>query len=156
MEIREADIGNLEHWANLRHALWCQDQIASLRTEAERILTSPDQTAFLLLGLSAEVVGFAEVTIYYGASGPYTREITSHAGSEGSYAHLEGWYVAPQFRGQGLGQKLISSVEQWCRLRNVGVLTSDTSPSYPSSPNAHKRAGFKKIHEFTIFMKELN
>lgn len=63
--------------------------------------------------------------------------------------------MAPEYRGRGLGRELIGGIEQWCLHRAIGMLTSDTAPDYPLSPAAHERAGFKKIHEFTIFRKIL-
>ena len=155
MEIREARHSDLESWVKLRRDLWPHHSLASLRGEAEAVLESPDQTCFLVHDGTGRPCGFAEVAVYRGASGPYTREINSHGGVDGSYAHLEGWYVAPEQRGRGCGQRLIRSVEQWCCQRGITLLTSDTTPSYPLSPDAHERSGFKKIHEFTIFMKEL-
>jgi hypothetical protein len=60
-----------------------------------------------------------------------------------------------EFRGRGYGRALIQRVESWCLHRAICLLTSDTDTAYPLSPDAHARAGFRKLHDLTIFIKEL-
>ena len=141
MRIHEAQESDIDHWVELRHALWPGNPIATLKDEAGSIFASSDEVCFLLLDDTGAVVGFAEAALHSGPNGPY--------------GHLEGWYVAPVHRGQGFGKKLIGNVEQWCLHRAIRLLTSDTTPDYPLSSDAHVRSGFKKVHEFAIFMKEL-
>jgi GNAT superfamily N-acetyltransferase len=104
---------------------------------------------------SGAPAGFAEVALFRGAVGPYAKEIEAHSGGYAAFAHLEGWYVKPAYRGHGFGRKLVERVEAWCRSRSVRVLASDTTPLHPDGCDAHVRAGFTKIHEITIFMKSL-
>lgn len=141
MEIREATSNDLLQWTELRCALWQNYRPEVLRDEAEQLLASPNEACFLLIDDTDNCIGFTEVAM--------------HSGSDGPYAHLEAWYVAPDYRGQGYGRRLVDSVEQWCLHRAIGLLTSDTDPEFPSSLSAHERCGFTKIHEFTIFMKVL-
>ena len=141
MRIREAGQTDLDAWAALRHALWPECAEATAREEAEAILRSADEICFLLVDGAGRAAGFVEGAV--------------HVGPEGPYAHVEGWYVDPDRRGQGHGQELIGRLEQWCLHRAIYRLTSDTTKDYPSSPEAHARAGFRIIHRFTIFLKEL-
>lgn len=141
MMTRKAQQGDLDAWVGLRHLLWPGHGLSELRSEAEALLSSPDEVCFLILNDQKQPIGFAEAAIHQAPSGPY--------------GHLEGWYVVPDHRGQGFGKELVGCVEDWCLHHAIARLTSDTTSSYPLSPEAHKRSGFKKIHEFTIFMKEL-
>ncbi len=68
---------------------------------------------------------------------------------------LDARYVAPAHRGRGCGRELVGAVEQWYPHRAIALLTSNTDPDYPLSPAARARAGFEKLHEFTIFIKRL-
>jgi len=140
MEIREAGAADLDAWAALRHALWPECPLVTAREEAVAIVASPDEVCFLLLDGTASI-GFVEGQVYAGPQGPY--------------AHVEGWYVEPARRGEGYGQELIGALEQWCLHRAVYRLTSDTTQDYPLSPAAHARSGFRVVHRFTIFMKDL-
>ena len=140
MQIREAVPADLDAWATLRHALWPDCPLDTAREEAMAILASPDENGWLLLD-GEEAVGFIEGQVYAGPDGPY--------------AHVEGWYVQPKHRGQGHGRDLIGALEQWCLHRAIRTLTSDTTKDYPLSPDAHARAGFRTVHQFTIFMKDI-
>jgi aminoglycoside 6'-N-acetyltransferase I len=142
VKIRKAEEADLEGWAALRRALWPGYAEDALLDEERAMLASPDEVCFLLVDPEGRAVGFAEAAIHPGPNGPY--------------AHVEGWYVAPEFRGQGYGRALIQQVGSWCLHRAICLLTSDTdAASYPLSPDAHARAGFRKLHDLTIFIKEL-
>jgi len=141
MRIRQAEEGGLDAWVALRCALWPESSEDALRREARSVLRSADQVCFLLTQPGGSPAGFVEAAI--------------HSGPEGPYGHVEAWYVMPECRRKGHGRALIGAVEQWCLHRTICRLTSDTTPDYPLSPAAHARAGFRKIHELTIFMKEL-
>ena len=141
MQIREATHADLDAWAALRHTLWPDGPVETARAEAVAILESPDEVCFLLMSPAGDAVGFIEGAV--------------HPGPEGPYAHVEGWYVDPRHRGSGYGQELLGALEPWCLHRAIRRLTSDTTKDYPLSPAAHARAGFRTVHQFTIFMKEL-
>ena len=141
MEIRELQRDDVEQWVTLRCALWPRIQPASLRADADRILTSPDEACFLLVHPTQGAVGFIEGAVHYGP--------------ETSYVHVEGWYVAPEFRRQGHGRELLDRLENWSLHRAICRLTSDTDPAYPLSPPAHLSAGFRVLTQLTIFYKDL-
>jgi aminoglycoside 6'-N-acetyltransferase I len=141
MTIHEATEADLEAWVTLRHALWPHHERTELIIEAEQILGSPNDVCMLAFDPVNRAIGLIECTIYQGTPGPY--------------GHVEGWYVEPEFRGQGLGRKLVGQMEQWCLHRCIRTLTSDTDPGFPLSPAGHARAGFRVLRELTIFIKDL-
>ena len=141
MDTREPRQADLDAWVSLRHALWPKHGRDDLLEEAREVLSSEDEMCFLLMHPSRGGVGFVEACL--------------HASPHGPYCHIEGWYVMPEFRGQGHGKELIGRIEGWSLHRTISLMTSDTESDYPLSPDAHARAGFKKMHELTIFVKEL-
>jgi aminoglycoside 6'-N-acetyltransferase I len=141
VKIRKAEEADLEAWAALRHALWPGYAADLLFGEERAILASPDEVCFLLVDPEGRAVGFVEAAIHQGPRGPY--------------GHVEGWYVMPEFRGRRFGRALIQRVENWCLHRAICLLTSDTDTAYPLSPDAHARAGFRRLYDLTIFVKEL-
>ena len=85
MRTRRARTDDLDAWAGMRHDLWPDSEPDELRAEAERILSSEDEVCFVAVHPSSGHVGFAEACV--------------HPGPEGPYAHLEGWFVKPEFAG---------------------------------------------------------
>lgn len=142
MEICRAERGDLDAWVKLRHALWPDARPETLLAEANSSLSSPDEICLLLIHPASGPVGFVEGAV--------------HSGPDEPYAHVEGWYVMPEFRRQGHGQELVGHLEQWCLHRAICLLTSDTTPEYPISPRAHARCGFRTLAQLTIFVKELH
>jgi len=140
MRIREAEEADLEAWAALAQALSPDYSKEALLAGARAILASADMVCLLLLDPEGSAVGFVEAAVCPGPNGPY--------------CHVEGWYVMPEFRGQGYGRRLIEMLEGWCVHRAICLLTSFTGPEYALSASAHLHAGFRKMCDFTIFMKE--
>lgn len=141
METRELQRGDVEAWVALRRMLWPDARPDCLLADADRVLSSPDEVCFLLIHPSQAPVGFIEGAI--------------HPGPETPYAHVEAWYVAPEFRRQGHGRHLLDRLENWCLHRRIYQLTSDTDPGYPISPRAHASCGFRVLTQQTIFLKML-
>jgi len=141
MEIRELRRDDIDAWVRLRSALWPDARPDALLADADRILSSPDEICFLLTHPSQGAVGFIEGAV--------------HPGPETPYAHVEAWYVAPDFRRQGHGAALMDRLENWCLHRTIRHLTSDTEAKYPISPRAHASCGFRVLTQQTIFIKEL-
>jgi aminoglycoside 6'-N-acetyltransferase I len=141
MKISEAKESDLTEWVKLRKALWPHHTTEELNTDSRRILAISDETCFLLIEPSAGAVGFIECKIYLSAPEPYV--------------HVEGWYVEPEFRRQGWGGELVKAVERWSLHHAITKLTSDTNPTYPVSPAAHAKAGFRTLAQFTIFCKDI-
>jgi aminoglycoside 6'-N-acetyltransferase I len=69
--------------------------------------------------------------------------------------HIEGWYIEPVARGQGLGRALIRSVEQWARTRGFFEIASDTQIENESSARAHEKCGFDEVERLVKFRKLL-
>lgn len=81
----------------------------------------------------------------------------SHADSCETHpvAYLEGWYVVPDRRGQGVGRALVEAVEAWARERGLRELASDTELENTGSQRAHGRLGFAEVGRVVQFRKLL-
>lgn len=69
---------------------------------------------------------------------------------EAGVAELHRLYLAPERRGQGLGEALIDQVVDWCRARSIGrlVLWSDTR--FEHAHRLYLRLGFRQHGERTL------
>ena len=141
MEIRELQRDDVDVWVEMRRALWPGVRPEALRTDADRVLSSPDEVCFLLDHPTHGPVGFLEGAV--------------HPGPDEPHAHVEAWFVEPDLLRQGHGAALLDRFENWCLHRSICNLTSDTDPDYPISPHAHEACGFRVLTRQTIFIKEL-
>lgn len=90
-------------------------------------------------------VGFAELSIR-----PYAEGCTTdHVG------FLEGWYVMPEVRGQGVGRALVAASEDWARGQGCSEFASDAEVDNDASIAAHLALGFVDRGLVRCFSKTL-
>ena len=141
----EADVGA---WAELRTALWPEDDAATHAAEIRDALAQPQgAVAFLAIDADGHARGFAEATL--------RRDYVN--GTESSpVGFLEGWYVAPEARGSGAGRALVAAVEQWTREQGCSELASDALLDNEPSHSAHHACGFEETERVVYFRKRLS
>ncbi len=69
--------------------------------------------------------------------------------------YIEGWWVAPDLRGAGVGRALIAAVEAWARAKGFVELGSDVDLGNESSLKAHVALGFEPRIAVQYFRKRL-
>lgn len=141
MRIQKACESNFEAWLGLRKLLWPEQDEMHVG-EMREILTSDTQVAFLIYTSDDQAVGFIEGAIYLNP--------------RQNYGYVEGWYVLPATRGQGLGGELLGALEGWFLHHSISLSLSDTIPAeYPLSPEAHVRYGYREYATMKIYIKQL-
>ncbi len=147
MLVRPATPEDSAPWLKMRQALWPEGasdhpfEIASyfagrLRTPLQVLLAFDDA------GLP---VGFVELSIRPYAEGCDTDSV----------AYLEGWYVAPEARLQGVGRSLIQAAERWAREEGCSEFASDALVDNEISAAAHRALGFTEVVQIRCFKKPL-
>ena len=131
-------------WLRMRIALRPDHSSEELAEEMEWWPAQPDTDIFVADAGDGPLIGFAEVAIHAEAPGCTTDRI----------GFLEGWYVDPAYRRQGIGRALNAAAEQWARERGCTEMASDTNEQYPISPSAHVGIGYSRVSEFD-FAKRL-
>jgi len=77
-------------------------------------------------------------------------------GSDSSpVAYIEGIYVDPAFRQQGIASQLLEAAEQWAREKAVTQIASDTEIGNQLSILFHEKAGFVEAGRLVCFIKHL-
>ncbi|MEW5974891.1 MAG: aminoglycoside 6'-N-acetyltransferase [Acidobacteriota bacterium] len=148
IKVRPAVAGDSASWLRLRGKLWPDGSDNEHGGEIARYFRG--ESAEPLAVLVAEdslgrIVGFAELSIRPCAEGCRTSRI----------GYLEGWYVEPERRRQGVGRSLLAEAERWARSQGCTEFASDTEADNDVSTAAHQALGFVEAGILRCFRKEL-
>lgn len=150
LRIRPSTLADRAALASAFFALWPNATIEEHDAELARILNGEPVTTLPLEILVAddegEVVGFCEV------------DLRSHAdGCDPArpVAYIEGWYVAPHRRGQGVGRALVAAAQDWGREHGCTEIASDTWIDNEPSQRAHAALGFLVVDRCVHYRKPL-
>jgi len=146
VKIIPARESNRAGWLEMRVALWPECPAEKSTMEIDRILASEREDAFLAVDESGTALGFAEVS---------TREYVDGCRSS-PVGYLEGIYVRPEYRGQGIGAALVRAGEAWARRRGCEEMGSDTEFDNRASIAFHTAVGFRESDRQVVFLKELD
>jgi aminoglycoside 6'-N-acetyltransferase I len=70
-------------------------------------------------------------------------------------AFLEGIFVTPEARGQGVARALVGAVEDWAREQGCTEFASDAALENSVSHNMHRALGFAETQRVVFFKKML-
>ena len=69
--------------------------------------------------------------------------------------YLEGIYIEPDYRNQGIARELINRGEQWLKQNNCTQIGSDTWLTDKSARAFHQKLGFRVEDELVHFLKDI-
>lgn len=141
-------------WVRMRTGLWPEDGAAEHDAEitaffatdafqwAESLLTCQ---VFVAVRPAGGLCGFVEASIHPYVTGCRTRPV----------GYVEGWYVDPDLRRQGLGRKLLAAAERWALDQGCQEMASDAHIENTVSYEAHRALGFAVSSRLVHFRKPL-
>jgi len=132
----------------MRCDLWPDGSEAEHRAEIDQFFAGQVREPFatlVALNSSGDAVGFAELSIRSYAEDCATDRV----------AYLEGWYVVPEARRQGVGTALVHAAEEWARLQGCTEFASDALIDNHVSAAAHRALGFQETVQIRCFRKVL-
>lgn len=145
MQIRRAAPADLDSIDPLHRALWPDSPIEELKARADAMLASPP-AYLVLIARSGEhaPAGFAEVAVRH----DYVN------GCESSpVAFLEGIYVAPPHRKQGVARALVEEALSWASERGLSEFASDVLLGNEASLAFHEAVGFLETERVVYFRR---
>jgi aminoglycoside 6'-N-acetyltransferase I len=144
--IRKMDAADRSVWMEMRDDLWPDEPpLAHLRS-IEDILAGDDAWGFLAESAEGTPAAFAELSIRKYANGCDSQPVP----------FLEGIFVKPAFRRQGVGAGLIRHIEAFVMARGFSELGSDALIDNHESHAAHAGWGFSEMERVVCFRKLLN
>lgn len=146
MKIWRAGPEDSDGWATMRHALWPEADVETHAAEIAEYFRDVKRVGFLASGDDGQWLGFAEAGLRHDyVNGCETSPV----------AFLEGIYVAPDARGQGVARALIASVENWARQTGCTEFASDALLENIASHAMHEALGFEETERVVYFRKLL-
>lgn len=126
MVVRMVAERDRERWGAMRRALWPghEDHVGDIG----RYFSSRPEDAAVWVAESAELglCGMVEVSMV------------------GGMGYVEGWWVAPEARRQGVGRALLEAGEAWVRGRGGVGMESDCAEGNEVGRNAHRACGYEE------------
>lgn len=148
MRIVRATAEYLGAWAELRFALWPWDDVQAHAEEADELYLSgnPDRSAFVALGDTSEVIGFAEATL---------RRDYVEGCDTSPVVFLEGIFIKSEQRQSGIARALSDAVADWGRSKGCTEYASNALLNNVDSHAFHAAIGFEETERVVFFRKDL-
>ena len=136
MPVRPARPQELPDVAVMMHALWPNPDPYDFSDESVFVWQRDD---------ASDLGGFVSFSIRSWAEGCESSPVP----------YVEGWWVAPDLRGSGVGRALIAAVERWCLENGYRELGSDVELDNEASLHAHTALGFEPTLRLQFLRKRL-
>lgn len=134
-------------WLDLRMALWQDATADEHRGYMALSLAQPERFLQLMMyDARREPVGFIE--------GSIRSDYVNGTGSS-PVGFVEGVYVVPAWRRQGIARQLFAAIGDWARARGCRELASDALIDNQISQRAHHALGFRETERVVYFTKAL-
>jgi aminoglycoside 6'-N-acetyltransferase I len=138
---------DLSEWFRLRRKLWDATSDEDHKAEMIDILDhSETQLVVVAESGNGKLAGFLEASIR-----PFVEDCESD-----NVGYLEGWFVDPEYRRQGVGRMLVSAAEKWAKARGCTEMASDAELGNEMSLAAHTQLGYQETSRLVHLRKELN
>jgi len=154
VKIRAVCEADKAEWVRLRTALWpdgSEDHAADITAflGGESFTWSQSFLAlavFVAIRPAGGLCGFVEASIRPHVAGCDTKPV----------GYVEGWFVDPDMRRQGIGRCLVEAAERWAMNRGCKEMASDAHLENRISVQAHKALGFEESSRNVHFRKRLS
>ncbi|MBQ0943668.1 GNAT family N-acetyltransferase [Ideonella sp. 4Y16] len=135
-------------WLALRRALWDDSRVDEHLAEmAQQCADAARYATFLACAEDGTALGMAEAAL---------RHDYVNGTDSSPVLFLEGLYVAPAARRQGLARALVAAAADWGRARGCTEMASDTPLDNTLSQTVHARLGFTETERLVCFAMSLN
>lgn len=146
MQVRRIQVTDYIEWLRMRLALWPDSSVEEHQAEMDEYLHGLARDAvFVIERPTGGLGGFLEAGHRAYAEGCNTQPV----------GYIEGWYVDPDLRRQGLGGRLVGAAEDWARSTGCQEMASDCEAENDVSRCAHLALGYTEAGHSINFCKPL-
>jgi len=144
--VRHPTAQDRDAWLEMRQSLWPECPQNEHVAEIDETIAGKGQTAFVAELQNGHVCGFLEASLRPFANGCETKPV----------GYIEGWYVLPDCRRQGVGRALVAAAEGWALEQGCVEMASDAIVSNTESQKAHAAIGYGETDRIVCFTKRLS
>ena len=147
VRIARAEAADAADWTAMRTALWPSGGNSAHASDIAQLLEDAGDTINLIArDAEGAAQGFAEAALRHDyVNGCKTSPV----------AFLEGIFVTPEARGQGVARALVGAIEAWAREQGCTEFASDAAPENFASLDMHRALGFEETQRVVFFRKML-
>lgn len=146
MLIKQITVADTANWLELRKQLWPTTAELEHSKQMQQILNQPTKLVAFMAYCENIAIAFAEASLRY----DYVAGCTSSP-----VVYLEGIYVIPQQRQQGIAKQLCAKVEQWGKAQGCNELASDVELANLLSQQVHQALGFQEVERVVCYYKKM-
>lgn len=146
MNFSIATENDLPDWLGMALALWPYESKADMQSLFHTLFASGNDAMFICRTDEGIAAGFANISI---------RKDYVEGSNSSPVGYIEGIYVKPEFRKQGIAKKFIELAEDWSRKRGCSELGSDTEVENTQSRNFHRHIGFDGESHIVHFVRPI-
>jgi aminoglycoside 6'-N-acetyltransferase I len=147
MQVTPASPHDTAGWLALRRQLWPEPSADEHRADIEKMFGEAERAVCLLArSAGGAVAGFAEVSL---------RHDYVNGCSTSPVGFLEGLFVVPGSRRQGVARALVAAAEAWAAHHGCREFASDVLVENVESQKAHAALGFSETDRVVYFHKPL-
>ncbi len=147
VKVAPATAADAADWAEMRGALWPSGAGGEHAREIAELIAEPGETLNLLArDDDNQALGFLEASVRHDyVNGCKTSPV----------AFLEGIFVWPAARGQGVARAMVAEAENWVRHQGLSEFASDAPVQNSESQAMHEALGFGETQRVVFFRKVL-
>ena len=145
MKIRKAEIQDLSTLAELSCKLWPHHTADEMLT-GYRKGNANSEAAFFLAYAGETPIGFAQCQL---------RHDYVEGTSSSPVGYLEGIYVLPDHRHEGVAKQLLKECERWAKSKGCSEFASDCELTNTESLQFHLNVGFEEANRIICFTKQI-
>ncbi|NQG97174.1 GNAT family N-acetyltransferase [Streptococcus suis] len=142
MTIRAVNEQTLSIWASFASQVWqTKEQVL-----IEKFSNNECPFEFLYYSQSEEPIAWISLSL---------RHDYVEGCQAGPVAYLEGIFISPNYRSQGLAEELLHFAEGWAKSQGISQLGSDAELDNLLSQNFHIKHGFREVSRTVHYIRDL-